>query len=225
MALIRGFHKFESEYTQIPNIYLRDTRLSLAAIGLYAQIMSHRPGWRISQESLARANGIGRDAMRTLLRELIEAGYLHRSEQRERNASGQLAGYTYTTKEPESVEPTLDEPTQAEPTHKNKIDKKNIIKNREREAFDEFWKNYPKKQDKGLAERSFRKALSFASAEDIIEGAARYASDPNLPEPRYIKNPSTWLNAKAWENGPLPERGSRKYDNQDIVERWKNELS
>jgi hypothetical protein len=129
MALVRGFHEFESEYTQIPNRYLRDKELSLAAIGLLAQIMSHRPGWKITQETLAQANGIGRDAMRTLLKELIKAGYLHKSAKRERNDAGQLAGYTYTTKEPQAVEPTLDEPTQAEPTQADPTLKNNIIKN------------------------------------------------------------------------------------------------
>lgn len=138
MPLIRGHHSFDAQFTQIPNDWLRDPRLSLGAIGLLAQLLSHQPGWKISQENLARANRIGRDGMRTLLNELITAGYLSKSEERERNEAGQLAGYVYTTKDPDAPpmlsEPTLAEPTQAEPTlaeptHKNNIDKNTIVKN------------------------------------------------------------------------------------------------
>ena len=138
MPLIRGHHSFDSQFTQIPNDWLRDPRLSLGAIGLLAQLLSHQPGWKISQENLARANRIGRDGMRTLLNELIAAGYLSKSEERERNESGQLAGYVYTTKDPDAspmlsepmlAEPTQAEPTLADPTHKKNIDKNTIVKN------------------------------------------------------------------------------------------------
>jgi hypothetical protein len=76
MPLIRGHHSFDDHFTQIPNDWLRDKTISLGAKGLLAQLLSHAPGWRISQESLARDNGVGRDAIRTLINELLEAGYL-----------------------------------------------------------------------------------------------------------------------------------------------------
>jgi hypothetical protein len=105
---------------------------------LLAQLLSHQAGWKISQESLAKANGIGRDGMRTIINELIAAGYLSKSEDRERNDSGQLAGYRYITQDPMLSEPMLAEPTQAEPTladptHKKNIDKNTIVKNTIRE--------------------------------------------------------------------------------------------
>jgi len=120
MPLIRGHQSFDDHFTQIPNAWLRDTRLSLAAKGLIAQLMSHKPGWQISITNLAMANGVGKDAMRTILNELLDAGYLSRSEKRERNAKGFLGGYVYTTKDPEPFDtaadcPRLDEPTLDEP--------------------------------------------------------------------------------------------------------------
>jgi hypothetical protein len=72
-------------------------------------------------------------------------------------------------------------------------------------SFDDFWNIYPKKQDKALALRSFEKALQRASIEEILTGAARYRDDPNR-EALFTKNPSTWLNADAWLNEPLPDR-------------------
>jgi len=237
MPLIRGHHEFDDQFTQIPNAWLRDTRISLAAKGLLAQLLSHSPGWRISQESLASANGIGRDAIRTLINELLEAGYLGRSETRERNEKGYLGGYTYTTQDPMLAEPMLAEPTQDNPLLKNNILKNNNIKNREREAqeiaerfadyhFTKFWEHYPKKVDKGAAIKAFRRALKKADAKDVVDGALAYALDPNLPdEKRFIKNPATWLNAEAWANGPLPERTRRNKNHTDweSLAKWAKE--
>ena len=78
------------------------------------------------------------------------------------------------------------------------------------ELFDNFWKEYPRKSDKRAALKALRSALNRASFEDILAGAIKYAQDPNLPETRFIKHPATWLNADAWENGPLPERSKSK---------------
>jgi hypothetical protein len=226
MPLIRGHHSFDDHFTQIPNDWLRDKRISLGAKGLLAQLLSHAPGWRISQESLGWDNGVGRDAIRTLINELLEAGYLMRSEDRERTEKGYLGGYTYTTQDP-TGEPTLDNPTQDNPLHKNNNIKKNNLKNNERIfshnleiCFGEFWANYPKKVDKGSALRAFRKAIKLNAVIDIIDGAKAYAEDPNLPDKQYIKNPATWLNAEAWNNGPLPQR---KTTDSKALEEWAND--
>jgi biotin operon repressor len=223
MPLIRGHHSFDDHFTQIPNDWLRDKRISLGAKGLLAQLLSHAPGWRISQESLGRDNGVGRDAIRTLINELLEAGYLSRSEDRERTEKGYLGGYSYTTQDPSAC-PTLDNPTQAEPLHKNNNIKNNNIKNNERiysdSQFEEFWSYYPKKVDKGAALRAFRKAVKNHDVKEIIQGAIYYAADINLPEKQFIKNPATWLNAEAWNNGPLPKR--KKTDSK-ALEEWAND--
>jgi biotin operon repressor len=219
MPLIRGHHSFDDHFTQIPNDWLRDPEISLGAKGLLAQLLSHTPGWRISQENLAHANGVGRDAIRTLINELLNAGYLTRSEDRERNEKGYLGGYTYTTQDP-----TKDNPTQDNPLLKKNNSKKNNLKNNERiysdSDFDSFWSYYPKKVDKGAAVRAFRKAIKKADPKEIIEGAIGYAEDVNLPEKQFIKNPATWLNAEAWNNGPLP---ARKKTDSKALEEWAND--
>jgi hypothetical protein len=80
------------------------------------------------------------------------------------------------------------------------------------QAFDKFWAVYPKKDDKPLALRSFIKALDRTTLDVIIAGAERYRDDPNR-EAGFTKNPSTWLNADAWANGPLPS--TRKKTNSE----------
>jgi hypothetical protein len=79
--------------------------------------------------------------------------------------------------------------------------------------FDKFWAVYPKKTDKRLALKSFVKALKRETLEPILDGAKRYRDDPNRDD-SFTKNPSTWLNADAWENGPEPVRG-RKLTNAE----------
>ena len=91
------------------------------------------------------------------------------------------------------------------------------------ELFDEFWKEYPRKSDKRAALRAFKSALARVSYEDIMAGVIRYAKDPNLPEMRFIKHPATWLNADAWENGPLPERKGKKTTDWEALKRWAEE--
>ena len=213
MALIRGHHNFDDHFTQIPNDWVRDDRLTLEARGLLAQIMSHKPGWNMSIKSIAARNNIGRDKVKRILDELLTYGYLERSETQGHNEKGHLAGYDYTTRDPGGVtqEPCKAEPYKAEPYKaprppKNTIpieeqkNKKNIyIEN----VFQEFWEAYPKKADKRLAKRAFEKALKRSTADVIVAGAVQYRDDPNR-QPTFTKNASTWLNADAWENDPLP---------------------
>jgi hypothetical protein len=75
------------------------------------------------------------------------------------------------------------------------------------DEFLDWYLEYPRKESKGVAEKAYAKARKIATAEDLIQGAIRYREDPNR-EPSFTKLPATWLNAKCWEDGPLPERDS-----------------
>jgi len=73
------------------------------------------------------------------------------------------------------------------------------------QKFNEFWSVFPRKQGKGKAKEAFMKAVgNSVYADDILEGARRYASDPNLPDPKFVPMPATWLNQERWDDGPLP---------------------
>jgi hypothetical protein len=71
--------------------------------------------------------------------------------------------------------------------------------------FVEFWKIYPLKVAKKTAEIAFNKALKSATADEILSGAKRYASDPNR-HPSYTAHPTTWLNQGRWGDEALPHR-------------------
>lgn len=69
-------------------------------------------------------------------------------------------------------------------------------------AFGIWWSGYPKKVDKGQARKAFKAALKKAALDELVNGAQHYANHIKAQgvEKRYIKNPSTWLNAESWAN-------------------------
>jgi hypothetical protein len=72
-------------------------------------------------------------------------------------------------------------------------------------AFDEFWQVYPRKVGKQAAIKAFTKAIKNNEPKIIIEGAVRYANDPNRVD-AFTAHPTSWLNAGRWNDDPLPER-------------------
>jgi hypothetical protein len=78
-------------------------------------------------------------------------------------------------------------------------------------GFDEFWAIFPKKVDKLKAEKLYAVIIKTkrATAADLLAGAKRYAAAKAGTERRFIKHPTTWLNAGAWldeiePNSPTP---------------------
>lgn len=221
MPLIRGHHSFDDHFTQIHNDWLRDSRLTFKARGLLAYIESHSTDFEISVAWLSANNPEGKDAIRSAIVELENFGYLRREQE---NVGGRFGEVTWTTQEPIADEPLPENPLPENPPLKKTIYKNTIDKNIEREQFEEFWAIYPKKTDKAQAIRMFRRAVHRVGFETILAGVIKFANDPNLPsEKRFIKNPATWLNADAWENGPLPEqkkKSSYKEEQERILKEW-----
>lgn len=216
MALIRGHHDFDDHFTQIPNDWVRDDRLSLEARGLLAQIMSHRPGWNLSIKSLAARNSIGRDKVKRILDELLKYGYIERSESQSHDKKGHLAGYDYTTQDPKGVtqEPYKAEPYKVEPAKADGSPKKTITKEEHIDItpsskkdsdfellFAEWWKVYPNKKGKGAAKIAYRKALKKLAHEQLLAFAVSYAADPNRVD-KYTPYPQKWLNQERWDDEP-----------------------
>jgi hypothetical protein len=234
MGIVRGHHKIDDNFVTIPNAWIRDQRLSLKAKGLLAQILSHRPGWRITITRIARDNACGTQLVKTALDELLQYGYLERSAQRERDSNGFLTDYTYTTRDPEGVpifvpsadNPGLDSPSVDKSKHKNTTSEKTTSleslneqapdSERVMKLFEEFWKTYPRLTYRGRALTMWLKVVEGGEIEGvefppadpqmILDGARQFAADPHLPLPQFIPQPSNWLKAQGWLDGPLPER-------------------
>ena len=67
------------------------------------------------------------------------------------------------------------------------------------EQFDEFWKQYPRREAKKPAFKAFKSALSRASFEDIMAGVIAYRQSDRVKR-GYIKLPASWLNEDLWED-------------------------
>jgi hypothetical protein len=75
-------------------------------------------------------------------------------------------------------------------------------------GFDDFWRIYPKKVDRGEALRAFVKARENAPFEDIVLGAMRYATERTGQDPRFTKHPATWLSKACWTDPTHAQRQS-----------------
>jgi hypothetical protein len=206
MPLIRGHHSFDDHFTQIPNDWLRDNRLTFKARGVLALIMSHRQGWSLSIATIAHSNQEGKDAIRSAVKELEDCGYLLRSQE---NDGGRFGESIWTTQDPADL-PMTENPMTDNPTPKKNIIKEEQVKELNAhcdELFEEFWTSYPRKLDKAKAFRAFKSALKRATFEDILAGVLLYRSDPKR-DPDFTKYPATWLNSDSWENTHEPSKDS-----------------
>lgn len=78
MTIIRA--RRTEPYSVIRNGVINDHRLSFKARGLLVYILSKPDGWRTNSAHLAQIGPDGRDAVRTGLEELRQAGYLDRTK-------------------------------------------------------------------------------------------------------------------------------------------------
>ena len=212
MPLIRGHHSFDDNYTQIPNAWVRDERLSYKARGVLVELMSHRPGWSVSVASMSERGKDGKDAIKSAIRELEAVGYLQREQTR---TDGNRFGETnWVTREPLTGFPLTEIPTTDNPTPKKTITKEEPVKEVNPRPvveglFEEFYKLYPRKREPIAAKKAFLKAYDIYG-EDVMRGVRRLANDPNLPPKQYIPYPASWLNAGGWADEPYPARERTK---------------
>lgn len=134
-----------TNYTVMSNRHLDDTRLSLKAIGLLSKILRLPDDWDYTLEGLAHICKEGKDAIRSAIVELEQAGYIERRQTHA--ADGSFAGNEYivhevplgadappsldnpTTVSPSSGNPSTDNPSTGNPTQPNTKDTKYLDTN------------------------------------------------------------------------------------------------
>lgn len=161
-------------YTVMANHHLRDERLSLKSKGLLSVILSLPDDWRISIEGMTQFSADGKDAIRSAIRELTDAGYITRAQTH--SEAGTFSGYDYIVHEtpaasPSSGFPTMEKPTTENPTLRNTEELSTIppivphegdgeppkrtrrrssksVPDYEPELFERFWAAYPRGEDR-----------------------------------------------------------------------------
>lgn len=207
MPIIRRQFDFErKEFTQIPNAWLRDERLSLKSKGLLAQILSHSVGWSMTVAALGKANNCGYHAITASIQELESAGYLKRTQTKDdKGRFAEVLWFTTDPNSPMSENPMSDNPMSENPTLKKTKEKNTKEKNTNADVFDQFWGLYPRKVGKASARKAFGQ-LHIGDRAKAMHGVLRLKNDPNLPPTQYVPHPATWLNREGWEDEPYPKR-------------------
>lgn len=221
MGITRARLSIDEHFTAVPNEWARDPRLSRRARGLLVEVMSHRVGWHVTIRSLAAAGKEGRDAIQTALTELVDHGYVKRSQGRA--SAGKFAEIEYELCDPPAASGFSGSgSTVSGSSVSGESDTKKNISSEDHPSeglfaleqpkvepsatFAEFYLAYPRKVAKEAARQAFEKAVRSTDPALIVAGARRFASDPNLPDKQFIPHPASWLNAGRWDDEPLPER-------------------
>lgn len=92
MAVFRVY-KESGNFVTVHKSFVHDDNLSWKAKGILLYLLSRPDDWRIYETELNKHSSDGRDSLRTGIKELEEAGYIHRT--RKRNEKGQLREYEY----------------------------------------------------------------------------------------------------------------------------------
>ena len=112
-----------ANYTVMSNYHLRDKSLSLKAKGLLSQMLSLPEDWDYTLSGLASINKEGKDAIRSAVKELEDAGYISRRQKFD--SLGRFSHNEYFVFEyPETVQehiipPSLEKPSSENPTTDN----------------------------------------------------------------------------------------------------------
>jgi hypothetical protein len=92
--------KSDVPFAQVPWVVLQDARLSFAAVGIFAYILSLPDNWEVSVERLAGQRREGYAAVKRAVDELISAGLYHRINVRQTTGRKQVRTYVLVTNQP-----------------------------------------------------------------------------------------------------------------------------
>ena len=93
--------------------------------------------------------------------------------------------------------------------------------------FEEFWRSYPRRVGKKIAQRCWNR-LGIFEQEAVMDGLALWKQSVDWLDPLFIPHASTFLNQRRWEDEPIiyarpserrtptPEQTER--DKRDIAE-------
>lgn len=229
MGVIRVEHT--KDYTTMSNHHLRNPELSLRAMGLMSKMLALPDDWDYTVAGLASICREGRDAVRKALQELEAAGYLVRSQTR---SGGTFSSNDYTLFEtppvsPLTENPSTGNPSTGKPSTENPTQLNNVINQKtkrqkppapawEPEAFERFWKSYPRGEDKAGARREWdslkpdRELIETMSAAlDRAKTSEEWRRGIGIPYAcRWIKNRRWTDELKDQGTAPAPEPSGRR---------------
>jgi hypothetical protein len=79
-------------------------------------------------------------------------------------------------------------------------------------GFGRWYALYPRKKDRGAAEKAFFKARArgLIAFDELLAATSRFAEAVHGKEPEFIKYPATWLNADSYLDEPEKPKGAAR---------------
>lgn len=215
MAIYRT-SKDDRPFVMLDKTSLEDPRLSLAAKGLHAYLMSRPDNWTPRIAQLVKVCSNGRDYVKAALRNLEDAGYVWK--RKARDEQGKFKDWEYVIFEtpkagnPFSVDPKTEKPTSEKPTSENppfnnndkdnNNDSNNIPPIVPHDDYEDFMKIHPAgTQGKAEGRKNWDLCLKDGWTKEQLLGAAkRYAHyiqmREELGDEAAVKWPQGFLNPR-----------------------------
>ena len=151
-------------------------------------------GW--SEVELAKRWGWSKNKLRRFVSRLVSNQQVDQQKSFVMNLITIKNYELYQQNEP--ADETAGGPAERQQKDTNKKNKKN--KKNNTQAFEAFWKAYPKKKNKGQAEKAFEKV--GVGIDVLLEAVKKGEKTPEWEKEggKYIPYPATWLNAKGWKD-------------------------
>jgi DNA-binding transcriptional regulator YhcF (GntR family) len=164
-----------------------------------------------SLDSLAKKSGVSRKSVRTALANFEKLEFLANESAKTGRLITVINWALYQSQE---EAPAKESAKHRQSTGKapatNKNDKNDKNERKERipasgyDYFSDFWKEYPRKEKKVMAQKIFdRLKVNDALMEKIMDSLFRFVESEEWKKDdgKYIPHPTTWLNQRRWEDG------------------------
>ena len=177
-------------YTTISNQLFKNKGISLKAKGLMGYLLSLPSDWNLSINGIVSCSKEGRRAIGNTIKELISAGYIERTQVRDK---GKFVGYDYFVFE----QPKLNKPITVKPITDNSIQiSKEVIKEIIKENT--------------LSKSEDFKLEVFSYEHPILKGDVSYSKEMLTDFYSYWSEPKSKTNKRMrWEYQPTFEIGRR----------------
>jgi len=187
----------------------------MRSLGLLVRLLSRPDNWKTNSDTLAREFRCGREQMRSVINELVDAGYMVLQKVQDDKGLWTSQWSVYDSPISMAEKPTPGKPYVGEPnvgalgpitrTDLPSTDTK-MVKSKtntvdQEDAFNIFWKNYPRKTNKGFARKVFYKLNPDEPlVRRMLNAIELQSRSEQWKNSQYIPHPSTWLNGERWED-------------------------